>query len=122
MKKFPEDAAVQMGGCGTFQNLVWGNDENRTRILKAGAIPEIVTAMGKHSDATELQEWACGSLYLLSIGEAEVKEAILSSGGLSAIAKAIEENREDAGMTMPRVNRFDSDEHTNYLLPSTSLM
>lgn len=98
MKKFPEDAAVQMGGCGTFQNLVWGNDENRMRIFKAGAIPEVIAAMAKHDDVAELQEWACGALYLLSVGEAEVKQAILDNKGLSAIAKSIEDNKEEGAI------------------------
>jgi hypothetical protein len=68
------------------------------RIAKAQGITAIISAMKKHTDVSEMQEWACGALYLLSIGEAEVKESILDAGGLSAIAAAIENHRADAGI------------------------
>ena len=80
------------------KNLVWGNDENRLRILKTGGIAAIIDGMKRHVDVAELQEWACGALYLLSIGEAEVKSAILDAGGLTAIAAAIEHHRLDGGI------------------------
>jgi hypothetical protein len=54
--------------------------------------------MKKHKDVSEMQEWACGALYLLSIGETEVRESILEAGGLSAIAVAIECHRNDSGI------------------------
>jgi hypothetical protein len=99
MERFPDDSAVQMGGCGTFQNLVWGNDENGTRIVQAKGVPAIINAMQRHADLAEMQEWACGALYLLALGEdSDVKDAILDAHGLTNIAAAIENHRDDAGI------------------------
>ena len=98
MKEFPNHEGVQLGGCGTFQNLIWGNDGNRLQILKAGGIPVLVNAINQHADATELLEWACGAVYLLSVGEKEVRDALFEHHALSAVATALENNRGEGGL------------------------
>lgn len=134
MKAFPWHEGIQMCGCGTFQNLLWSwgnNNKNdntnnntnhnnkRKRIYDAGGIPVIIQAMNQHPDATDLIDYACGAIYLLTIddnettttatstGEQEqqqqqqnrqVQEALLKHQALTALAQAIDNHWEDGGI------------------------
>lgn len=65
------------------------SDEHLSRIIDAGGIGVIVSAMKTHPKDAKLQSFACGALYNISC-ERKYKSALTKEGAMGVLANAVE--------------------------------
>jgi len=125
LQTFGNVEGVALGGCGLWQNLVWGcggtdtttahgttattantsssssdPTNHRLALLHAGVIPCLLQALEQFPHSTDVQEWGCGALFLLSL-EPAVRDALLlpeHNNTLVVLATALQHHSSHAGI------------------------
>mmetsp|Transcript_15285 Transcript_15285/g.27240 ORF Transcript_15285/g.27240 Transcript_15285/m.27240 type:complete len:679 (-) Transcript_15285:36-2072(-) len=88
MRDLPTQLDLQQLAIGALRNLSFGNDDNKTRAVKANGIQAIVLAMKRYPKDSKLQEQAIGALTSLcdTVGRAQICARL---GGIDAIIAAL---------------------------------
>jgi len=88
MRDLPCNMDLQQLAIGALRNIAFGNDANKTRVVKAGGIPAVVTGMKRYPKDGKLQEQAIGALTSIcdTVGRAAV---CARAGGVESIIAAL---------------------------------
>jgi len=92
MKANPKALGVQRNACGVLRSLA-ANKAICPKIVRAGGVVAILTAMRNNAEASNIQSIACGALSNI----AEVDAALIcQQGGIVDIVSAMKSHREVA--------------------------
>jgi len=99
MKDFPMQLELQRSACGAMRNLACNDDENKTRMVKAGGLVRVVTASKTFAGDAKMQEQALGCLKNLcdTVGRAAMCAKV---GGVEAISVALKRHRHCEGVVI----------------------
>jgi len=88
MRDLPCNMDLQQLAIGALRNIAYGNDSNKTLILKGQGVPAIITGMKRYPKDAKLQEQAIGALTSLcdTVGRAGL---CAKTGGVEAIIGAL---------------------------------
>ena len=83
---------VQKDAIVALRHLAYENDASKRRVLEAGGVEAVVTAMTTFGDNAQVQRQACGAVAVFavhsSLGDAP-RARVVAAGGLGAIMSAI---------------------------------
>jgi hypothetical protein len=88
MRDLPCNMDLQQLAIGALRNIAFGNDTNKTSIVRAGGIQAVITGMKRYPKDAKLQEQAIGALTSLcdTVGRAAV---CAKQGGIETIIAAL---------------------------------
>lgn len=97
MRRHEDHSGVQEYGCALALSVMSGNDELIEKLVVAGGIERIVTAMRLHPRHTGIQEQGCGAVwnFLSSRHHKNNKAMFEENGGIDCLVAAMENFQHD---------------------------
>jgi hypothetical protein len=93
MKMHEGHARVQEQGCCALKRFAVIED-NEVKIVQAGGIEVVISAMKEHEEHAEVQQAGCGSLTNLCLN-ADNQGKVAQAGGIEVVVSEIDALREE---------------------------
>lgn len=90
MKKFPNNARLQAGGCMALGRIGASEVKVKKKAAKAGGVVGmLLAALAKHPRDVEVQRWGCAAVRHLASNSQENKTFIAKRGGVDRLCEAV---------------------------------